>query len=165
LEAGQPLLLLLVVVVLLLLLLLLAPLGEITPGCWWRRRTRQWWWLWWRRADVPLRALGLRASLFGPASGPLMLLGADLLGPTGVSKTNDPSAQRSRRRLSSSDTPAPPRAEELLAAPLPLSKGRGAAAEPLEPPVVALGATPAGRGPPANAPRIRIPQWGSRPPV
>jgi hypothetical protein len=42
---------------------------------------------------------------------------------------NDPSVRRSRRRLSSSNTPAPPRAEELLAAPLPLSKGQGATAE------------------------------------
>jgi hypothetical protein len=41
------------------------------------------------------------------------------------SETNDPSARRSRRRLSSSDTSVPPGAEELLAAPLPLSKGRG----------------------------------------
>jgi hypothetical protein len=52
---------------------------------------------------VPLRALGLGAGLLGPTSSPLTLLGADLLGP---------------------DTPVPPVAEELLAAPLPLSKGR-----------------------------------------
>jgi hypothetical protein len=38
---------------------------------------------------------------------------------------NDPSVRRSRRRLSSSDPPVPPRAEELPAAPLPLSKGWG----------------------------------------
>jgi hypothetical protein len=93
------------------------------------------------------------------------LLGADLLGPTEGFETNDPSAWRSWCRLSSSDTPAPPRAEELLAAPLPLSKGRGAAAEALEAPAVALGATPVGWGPPADAPGIRIPRWGSRPPV
>jgi hypothetical protein len=92
---------------------------------------------------VPLRALGLRASLFGPASGLLTLLGADLLGPTGASKTNDLSARRSRHRLSSSDTPVPPRTKELLAAPLPLSKGRGSAVEVLEAPAVALGATSA----------------------
>jgi hypothetical protein len=42
--------------------------------------------------------------------------------------TNDPSARRSRRLLSSSNISAPPGVEELLAAPLPLSKGRGAAA-------------------------------------
>jgi hypothetical protein len=39
--------------------------------------------------------------------------------------TNDPSARRSRCRLSSSNPPVPPGAEELLAAPLPLSKGLG----------------------------------------
>jgi hypothetical protein len=100
--------------------------------------------LWWRRADAPLRALGLGVGLLGPASGLMTLLRADLLGPTGGSETNDPSARRSRRRLSSSDTSAPPRAEELLAAPLPLSKGRGAVAEALEAPAGALGALPVG---------------------
>jgi hypothetical protein len=82
--------------------------------------------LWWQRTDTPLRALGLGASLLGLASSSLTLLGAGLLGPNrGGSETNDPLAWRSRRRLSSSDTPAPRGAEELLAAPLPLSKGRG----------------------------------------
>jgi hypothetical protein len=40
---------------------------------------------------------------------------------------NDPSARRSRRLLSYSNVSAPPGVEELLAGPLPLSKGRGAA--------------------------------------
>jgi hypothetical protein len=119
---------------LLLLLLVLVPLGEIIPKCCWRRWARRWWWLWrrrtrrfwWRRTNAPLRALGLGAGLLGPASSPLALLGAGLLGPNGGgSKTNDSSARRSRRLLSSSDTPAPRGVEELLAAPLPLSKGRG----------------------------------------
>jgi hypothetical protein len=49
---------------------------------------------------------------------------------------NDPSVRRSRRRLSSSNPLVHPGVEELPVAPLPLSKGRGAAAG-------ALGATPA----------------------
>jgi hypothetical protein len=120
LEAGRPLLLLL-----LFLLLLVVPLGEITPRWWWRRRGRWWWWLWWwrtrwwwwRTTDVPVRALGLGASLLGPTSSPLTLLGG--------SEINDPSARRSRRRLSSFDPLVPPGAEELPAGLLPLSKGRG----------------------------------------
>jgi hypothetical protein len=123
-----------------LLLLLLVPLGEINPRWWWRwwlrwRRTRWWWW---RRTDAPLRALGLGASLLGPASSPLTLLGG--------SATNDSSAWRSRRRLSSSDPPVPPRAEEPLAAPLPLSKGRGTAVGALAATAGTLGAAPAGWG-------------------
>jgi hypothetical protein len=83
--------------------------------------------------DAPLCALGLGASLLGLASSPLTLLGARLLGPNrGGFEMNDPSVRRSRRRLSSSNTPAPPRVEELLAAPLPLSKGQGATAEAWE---------------------------------
>jgi hypothetical protein len=78
LEVGRSLLLLLL---LLWLLLLVVPLGEITPRWWWWRRDRWWWW-WWRRAQwwwwwsttTPLRALGLGASLLGPASSPLALL-------------------------------------------------------------------------------------------
>jgi hypothetical protein len=170
LETGQPLLLLL----LLLLLLVVVPLGEIAPGRWWWQRTRWLWWLWWRRTrwlwrrrtDAPLRALGLGAGLLDPTSGPLALLGAGLLGPTrGVRKKNDLSARCSRRRLSSFDTRALPQAKELLAAPLPLSKGRGPTAEALEAPEGALGATPADWGPPAGASKIRILRWGSRPPV
>jgi hypothetical protein len=65
----------------------------------------------------------------------------------GGSETNDPSARRSRRLLSASNIPAPPEVEELLAAPLPLSKGWGAAAG-------ALGATPAIWGPPTGASEI-----------
>jgi hypothetical protein len=61
----------------------------------------------------------------------------------GGSETNDPSARRSRRLLSSSDTPAPPGVEELLAAPLPLSKGQGATMGAWEALAGALGATPA----------------------
>jgi hypothetical protein len=75
------------------------------------------------------------------------------------SEMSDPSAQRSRRRLSSFDPPEPTRAEVLLAAPLPLSKGLGAAAG------LALGAAPAGWGSLAGASKIRTPQRGSRPPV
>jgi hypothetical protein len=141
--------------------LLLVPLGEITPRWWWWRRDRWWlwwrrtqWW-WWRRTDAPLRALSLGVGLLGPTSSPLTLLGG--------SETNDLSAQRSRRRLSSSDPPVPPGAEELLAAPLPLSKGRGAAAGALGATTGALGATLADWGPPAGASKIRIPWWGSRP--
>jgi hypothetical protein len=52
----------------------------------------------------------------------------------------------------------PPEAEVLLAAPLPLSKGLGATAG-------ALGAALEGWGPPAGASEIRIPWWGSQPPV
>jgi hypothetical protein len=72
---------------LLLLLLLLVLLGVITP--------RWWWWRQDRRTDVPLRTVGLGASLLGPTCNPLALLGG--------SKTSDLSARRSLRRLSSSD--------------------------------------------------------------
>jgi hypothetical protein len=60
------------------------------------------------------------------------------------SETNDPSARRSQHRLSSSDTPVPPRAEELLAGPLPLSMELEATTGP------ALGAPLAGWGPSAG---------------
>jgi hypothetical protein len=131
------------VLLLLLLLLLLVPLGVITPSGWWWRRIR--------RADVPLRAMGLGAGLLGPTTSPLSLLRG--------SETSDPSARRSLRRLSSSDPPELTRAEALLVAPLPLSKGLGAAAG------LALGATPVGWGPPAGTSEIRILRRGSRPPV
>jgi hypothetical protein len=144
LEAGRPPLLLLL---LLWLLLLLVPLGEISTRWWWWRRDRWWWWWWqrarwwwWRRTDVPLRTLGLGASLLGPTSSPLALLGG--------SETNDPSAWCSRRRLSSSDPPVPPGVEELLAGPLLLSMELGATVGP------ALGAPLAGWGPPAGTPGI-----------
>jgi hypothetical protein len=159
LEAGRPLLLLL-----LLLLLPLVPLGEITPR-WWCRRWDRWWWrLWWRRTrwwwrrrnGAPLCALGLGAGLLGPTSYPLMLLGGSET--RGGSETSDPSARRSRRRLSSSDPSVPPGAEEPPTGPLPFSKGLGAAAG-------ALGATPADWGPPTGTPGIWIPRRGSRPPV
>jgi hypothetical protein len=142
LEARQsPLLLLLLR--LLLLLLLLVPMGVITP---------RWWWWWWdRRTDAPLRAVGLGAGLLGPTCSPLALLGG--------SKTSDPSVRRSLRRLSSSEPPELPRVEAPLAAPLPLSKGLRATAG------LALRATPAGWGPLTGALEIRIPRWGSRPPV
>jgi hypothetical protein len=94
---------------LLLLLLLLVPLGVITPRWWWWRRDR--------RIDAPLRAVGLRAGHLGPTCSPLTLLRG--------SKTSDPSARRSLRRLSSSDPPELPGAEALLVAPLPLPKGLG----------------------------------------
>jgi hypothetical protein len=70
------------------------------------------------------------------------------LQPSGASRgleTSDLSVRRSLRRLSSSDPPELPGAEALLVAPLPLSKGLGATAG------LALGATPAGWGPPAGA--------------
>jgi hypothetical protein len=106
---------------------------------------------------VPLCALGLGASLLGPNSSPLTLLGG--------SEINDPSALRSRCRLSSSDTPVPPGVEELPATPLPLSKGRGATTGVLGTTAGALRATPVDWGPPAGASEIRISRWGSRPPV
>jgi hypothetical protein len=143
LEARRLSLLLLLLLWLLLLLLLLVPLGVITPSWWWWRRNR--------RTDAPLRAVGTGASLLGPVCSPLALLGG--------SETSDPSARRSLRRLSSSDPLKSPGAEALLAAPLPLSKGLGATAG------LALGAAPAGWGPPAGASEIQIPRWGSRPPV
>jgi hypothetical protein len=146
-------------------LLLLVPLGEIAPGWWWKWWTRRWWrlwwrwtrWWWWQRTDAPLRALGLGAGLLSPTSSPLTLLGG--------SEMNELSARRSRCRLSSSDPPVPPGAEELPAAPLPLSKGRGAVTGALGATTGALGATPADWGPPTGASEIRIPRWGSRPPA
>jgi hypothetical protein len=129
---------------LLLLLLLLVSLGVITPRWWWWRRDR--------RTDVPLRAVGLGAGLLGPTCSPLALLWGF--------ETSDSSARCSLRRLSSSDPPPElPRAEPLLAAPLPLSKGLGATAG------LALGATPVGWGPPAGASKIWIPRRGSWSPV
>jgi hypothetical protein len=134
LEVGRPLLLLLLrLLLLLLLLLLVVPLGEITLRWWWWRRDRWWWWWWWwrrtrwwwwQRTDAPLRALGLGAGLLGPANSPLTLLGG--------SETNNPSMRRSRCRLSSSDPPGATWAEALLAAPLPLFKGLGAATRPAQ---------------------------------
>jgi hypothetical protein len=58
-----------------------------------------------------------------------------------------PSAWRSRCRLSPSDLPEPPGVEELLVAPLPLSKGLRATGGALEP-------ASAGREPPAGTPGI-----------
>jgi hypothetical protein len=126
LEAGRSLLLLL-----LLLLLLVVPMGEITPGWWWQRRTRRWWWLWWRRTqwlwwrgtDAPLRALGLGASLLGPTSSPLTLLGSGLLGPNrGGPK------QTTRRRVAANVSSLPPTPRRRLgrrSCLQPLSKGWG----------------------------------------
>jgi hypothetical protein len=141
LEARRSLLLLLLLLLLLFLLLVLP--GVITPGRWWWRQDR--------RTHAPLRVVGLGASLLGPTCSPLALLGG--------SEMSDPSARRSLRRLSSSDPLELPGAEALLAAPLPLSKGLGATAG------LALGATPAGWGPPPGASEIRIPRRGSRQPV
>jgi hypothetical protein len=61
--------------------------------------------------------------------------------------TEDPSVRRSRCRLSPSDLPEPPEAEELLAAPLSLSEGLGAAGGALEPASM-------GQEPTAGTPRI-----------
>jgi hypothetical protein len=77
---------------------------------------------------VPLCALSLGAGLLGPTSSPLTLLGG--------------SKQMTRQRGTAGVASLPPTpratwAEELHAAPLPLSNGRGAA-------VGALGATLAG---------------------
>jgi hypothetical protein len=129
------------------------PLGEITPRWWWWRWNRWWWWWWWRRdrrADAPLRAMGLGARLLGPACGPLALLGR-LRNERPINATQPASPLLLRR-------PGATWAEALLVFPLPLSKGLGATAG-------ALGAAPAGWGPPAGASEIQIPQWGSRPPV
>jgi hypothetical protein len=134
---------LLLLLMLLLLLLMLVLLGVITSGWWWWRRNR--------RTDAPLHVAGLGAGLLGPTCSPLALLGG--------SKTSDLSVRCSLRRLSSSDPPELPKAEALLAAPLPLSKELGAMAG------LALGATPAGWGPLAGASEIRIPRRGSWPPV
>jgi hypothetical protein len=112
---------------------------------------------------VPLCALGLGAGLLDPTSCPLTLLGGSET--RGGSETSDPSARRSRRRLSSSDPLVPHGAEELLVATLPLSKGRGAAAGTLGTTAGALGAMSAGWGPPTGASEIQIPRWGSRLPV
>jgi hypothetical protein len=105
---------------------------------------------------VPLRALGLGAGLLGLASCPLTLLGW----------------VRNKRRICDErpvdatqpasplflQPPVPPGAKELLAAPLPLSKGLGGAGGALEP-------APTVWGPPAGASEIRILRWGSQPPV
>jgi hypothetical protein len=124
LEAGSPLL---------LLLLLLAPLGEITPKQWWQ--DQRWWWRWWRRirwwrwrrTGAPLCALGLGASLLGPANCPLTLLGRVRINGWICDKrpicTTQPALPLFLR------FPSATRAEELPAAPLPLSKGLGAAGE------------------------------------
>jgi hypothetical protein len=68
---------------------------------------------------------------------------------------NDPSARHSRCRLSSSDPLVPPGVEELPAAPLPLSKGRGAATG-------VLGATAGVLGAKAGALGATPSVWGSR---
>jgi hypothetical protein len=128
---------------LLLLLQLLVLPGVITPGWWWWQRNR--------RTHAPLRVAGLGAGLLGPTCSPLVFLG--------VSETSDPSARCSLRCLSSSDPPELPGVEALLAAPLPLSKGLCATTG------LALGATPAGWGPPAGASEIWIPRRGSWLPV
>jgi hypothetical protein len=59
----------------------------------------------------------------------------------------DPLARRSRCRLSPSDLPESPGAEELPAAPFPLPEGLRAAGGALEP-------ASAGREPPAGSPGI-----------
>jgi hypothetical protein len=134
------------------------PLGEITPRWWWRRRDRWWWWLWWwrtrwwwwRRTDVPLRALGLGAGLLGPTGSPLTLLRGGM-------------KQMTHRRgaagvASLPSTPGATWGRGTACSPFALVQGAGAAAG-------ALGATPAGWGPPAGTSEIWIPWWGSRPPV
>jgi hypothetical protein len=118
-------------------------LGVITPGWWWWRRDRG--------TDAPLRVMGLGAGLFGPICSLLALLGG-LRNERPVSVTQPASPLLLR-------PPELPRAEALLAAPLPLSKGLGDMAG------LALGATPTGWGPPAAAPEIRITRRGSRPPI
>jgi hypothetical protein len=67
---------------------------------------------------------------------------------------SDPSARRNLRRLSSSDPPELPRAEALLAAPLPLSKGLGAMAG------LALGSHTDGLGTPSQCTRDPDPAEG-----
>jgi hypothetical protein len=61
--------------------------------------------------------------------------------------TKDPSARRSRCRLSPFDLLEPPGAEELLAAPFPLSEGLRVVGGALEPASV-------GREPPVGTPGI-----------
>jgi hypothetical protein len=117
--------------------------GVISPRRWWWRRDR--------RTDVPLCAVGLGAGLLGPTCSPLALLGG-LRNERPVSATQPVSPLLLR-------PPELPRAEALLAAPLPLSKGLGATAG------LALGATPTGWGPPAGALEIQIPRRRSLPPV
>jgi hypothetical protein len=94
---------------LLLLLLLLVLLGVIT--------LRWWWWRWDRGTDTPLRVAGLGAGLFDPTCNPLALLGG--------SETSDPSARRSLRRLSSSDSPELPGRRHYLQPLFPCPRGWG----------------------------------------
>jgi hypothetical protein len=70
-----------------------------------------------------LHALGLGAGFHGSTSCPLTLLGGSE--SRGGSEMKDPSARRSRCRLSPSDLPVAPGEEELPAAPLPLSEEVG----------------------------------------
>jgi hypothetical protein len=70
----------------------------------------------------------------------------------------DPSVRRSQCRLSPSDLMVALGEKELPVAPLPLSEEVGAARGALEP-------ASADWEPPTCTPGIRIPRWGSRPPV
>jgi hypothetical protein len=97
----------------LLLLLLVLP-GVITFRWWWWRRDHG--------TSAPLHAGGLGAAPLVPP--------AVLWRFRAGSETSDPSARRSLHRLSSSDPLEPPRAEALLAGPLPLSMGLGATTGP-----------------------------------
>ena len=111
LEARRSLLLLLLLLRLLrlLLLLLVVSLGVIT--------TRWWWWRLDRRTDAPLRVVGLGTGLLGPTGSPLALLGG--------SKTSDPSARHSLRRLSSSNPPGATWGGGTACSPFALVQGAG----------------------------------------
>jgi hypothetical protein len=100
-----------------------------------------WWWRWrWHRGTgAPLPAVGLRAGLLGPTSSPLALLG----GPKQATHRRDTADVTSLPPT----PPVPPRAEELLAGPLPLSMEQGATAGPaLEAPQAGWGPQPVHQG-------------------
>jgi hypothetical protein len=92
---------------------------------------------------VPLHALGLGPGLLGPTSSPLMLLGADLLGPNGGIQnkrsvgTAQPASPLFLRH------PGAARGGGAACSPFALVQGAGATVEAREALAGALGATPA----------------------
>jgi hypothetical protein len=98
---------------------------------------------------VPLRALGLVAGLLGPTSSPLTLLG----GPKQATRQRDAAGVASLP-----PTPGATWGESAACSPFTLVQGAWGTAG-------ALGSAPEGWGPVAGASEIRIPRWGSRPPV
>jgi hypothetical protein len=78
--------------------------------------------LWWRRTSASARPRpGSRSPR--PHQQSSTLLGTGLLGPNGGSETNDPSARRSRRLLSSSDISATPGRRSCLQPLCPCPRG------------------------------------------